>query len=269
MQVRRRGRGRHRPAARSGEPPGGEESVYLYGHHAIEAWIDARPQRIHTVYCESRTTDAARRLVERARAAGIAVHAAAPDQIAARAPGKRHQGLVAACAPFPHAALDDLLATGSRLLVVVDQLQDPHNLGAIMRSAEAVGAGGLIMPKDHCVDVTPVVETAAAGASAWLPVARVTNLVRAVDSLKAAGYWIAGLAARAEKDLFDFEPPSRTALVVGGEAGMRPLLGRQLDFAIGIPMRGHSESLNASVAAAVAMFVLFGRRDSDAEAADD
>ena len=264
MRARNRDHGRGRPPgrqdgrqdgrrARGSGPADGDR---IYGTHAIEAWIEARPERIRMLFFDSQGGEATRRSVARARAAGVAVQPATSDDIAERAASKRHQGLVAECSPFPYVEIEDVIAAQPQLVVVVDQLQDPHNLGAILRSAEAVGAGGLVTPKDHCVGVTAVAEAASAGASAWLPVARVINVARALTQLKDGGYWIVGLAANAAEDVFAFKPPERVVLLVGGESGIRPLVAKQVDFELSIPMRGHTESLNASVAAAVGMYAL-------------
>lgn len=256
----------HTQARRHGRPHAGgraprergsaDAADRIYGQHTVAAWIEAQPARLRTLFFDADGGDPVRRIVARARAAGVAVQALPGDAIAERAGGRRHQGLVADCSPFPYAEVEAVLAPRPRLLVVVDQLHDPHNLGAILRSAEAVGAGGLIAPKDNCVGVTAVAEAAAAGTSAWLPVARVTNLARALTRLKEAGYWIVGLSAAAGSDIFAFDAPEHVALLVGGEAGLRPLVARQVDFELAIPMRGHAESLNASVAAAVALYAL-------------
>lgn len=257
MRDRTKFRGHGRPAGAPRDRSGNStEANRIYGNHAVAAWIESRPQRIRTLYFDAQAGDPARRLVAQARASGVAVQSASPDDIAERAASKRHQGLVAECAPFPYVEIEDLIANRPQLVVVVDQLHDPHNLGAILRSAEGVGAGGLVAPKDNCVGVTAVAEASSAGASAWQPVARVTNLARALTQLKDAGFWIAGLSAGAAQDIFTFDPPEQVALLVGGEAGIRPLVARQVDFELAIPMRGHTESLNASVAAAVALYAL-------------
>ena len=145
-------------------------------------------------------------------------------------------------------------------MLLADRIQDPHNLGAILRTAEAVGAGAVLIPKDGSVGVTATVEVAAAGAAALVPVGRITNAARALQQLKEAGYWTVGLIARSGIDLYQFDPPERVVVVVGGETGMRPLVAKHCDFAVSIPMRGKVESLNASVATAVVLYELARRR---------
>lgn len=228
----------------------------LHGAHVIGEWLRARPSRIRVLLHDNRGSAEQRTVLDLAQAAGVATRAVSGDEIERHAASKRHQGLVAECAPFPYAELDDLLPQAARLLVIVDQLQDPHNLGALIRTAAAAGAGALIAPKDGCVGVTPAVEAASAGCSAWLPICRVTNLVRSLDQLKEAGYWTVGLMPRAETNLYRFEPPDKIALVLGGEGGVRPLVARQFDFTVSIPMSERVESLNASVAGALAMYQL-------------
>lgn len=167
-----------------------------------------------------------------------------------------HQGVIADTVPFPYAELVDVLQRTPRLLVVGDQIQDPHNLGAVLRTAEAVGAGGLIVPKDGSVPVTPVVEASAAGAAARVAVCRVTNIARTLETLKQHGYWSIGLVPKGGVDLYDLDVPERAVVVIGGEAGMRPLVAKRCDFAVSIPMFGQIESLNASVAAAIVLYEL-------------
>ncbi len=262
--MKHRSRG-HRPGGRN-EPRRERktsEANRVFGAHVVEAWLTANPQRLQTLYFDARAGEPAARLVALARAAGIPVQSAEADEIAERAGHKRHQGLVADCAPFPYFEIEDVLAREPRLVVVADRIQDPHNLGAILRTAEAVGAGALITPKDHCVAVTAVAEAASAGTSAWLPVVRATNLSRALTQLKEAGLWVVGLGADADLDIFTFNAPDRVALLVGGESGVRPLVEKQVDFRVSIPMRGRAESLNASVAAAIGMYAIAGRWGDD------
>lgn len=191
-----------------------------------------------------------------ATAAGVALQPSDSQSLTALAGTVRHQGVVALVAPFPYAEFDRLIERMPRLLVMADQMQDPHNLGALVRTAEAAGAGGVIIPKDGSVAITATVEAAAAGAAALVPVCRVTNAVRTLQTLKERGYWSVGLIPRHGTDLYRLECPDRVVVVVGGETGMRPLVAKHCDFATSIPMFGQVESLNASVAVAIILYEL-------------
>jgi 23S rRNA (guanosine2251-2'-O)-methyltransferase len=139
----------------------------------------------------------------------------------------------------------------------VDNVQDPRNLGALLRTARAAGAGGVVLPRDRSVGVTSVVAVASAGTLFGLPIVRVPNLVRAMNSLKAFGFWLVGLVPSSPRSLFELDAPDRVALVVGSEgSGLRPLVQRTCDLEVAIPMAPGVESLNVSVAAGVALFEL-------------
>ena len=195
-------------------------------------------------------------VIRLATAAGIPVRSSNTAALATLAATARHQGIAASTEPFPYAELAAVVATHPALLIVADQLQDPHNLGALLRTAAATGVGGVILPKDGSVAVTPTVEAAAAGAAAAVPICRVTNLVRTLGMLKESSYWTLGLAPRASQDLFALDPPRPVVVVLGGETGLRSLVASQCDFLVSIPMFGVVESLNASVAAAVVLYEL-------------
>ncbi len=222
--------------------------------HAVGAWLEVAPSHLRLVRFDPASGPRPTRLVDAARAAGIAVAPCPGARLTALAGTRRHQGVVAETSPFPYAALDALLARHPRLLLLADQIQDPQNLGALIRSGDAVGAGGLLLPKDHGVSVTATVEMAAAGAAAFLPVCRVSNVHRALRLLQESGMWVVGLSPRAATSVYDCTLPDRLVLVVGGEAGMRPLVERTCDLVVSIPMQGRVESLNVSVAAAIALF---------------
>jgi len=229
----------------------------IYGMHAVVEWLNTAPTRIRVLYCDAGALEHTAALRGSAAAAGVPVQMCPSHTLAKLANTTRHQGVVAECQAFPYVGLDAVLTRHARLLVLADQLQDPHNLGAVIRTAEAVGAGALIVPKDGSVGVTPVVEAAAAGAAALLPVCRVTNVGRTLAEVKEAGYWTVGLTPRVGRDLFEFDAPERVVMVLGGETGIRPLVARQCDFLVSIPMAGRVESLNASVAAAVTLYQLW------------
>lgn len=180
--------------------------------------------------------------------------------------GTRHQGVVALAAARGYAEIEDLLS-GARqkqelpFLIMLDQVEDPHNLGSILRSAEAAGAHGVIIPRRRTVGLTTTVARAAAGALEYIPVARVTNLSRAIDSLKAEGIWVVGTDSQGEKEAFaaDFTVP--LVLVLGSEGkGLSPLVKRHCDFTVRLPMRGRINSLNVATAATVLMYEIVRQR---------
>ncbi len=178
-----------------------------------------------------------------------------------------HQGLVLRVEPFAYAEFEDLLqrwrdAGDPGFFLVLDGLTDPHNVGAVLRSAEAAGCHGVITAKDRACPITPVVDRAAAGALAHLPLCQVTNISRTLEQLKEEQCWIFGLAGEeGATPLFQADLSGSLALVVGSEgSGLRPNVRKHCDVLLGIPMRGEVSSLNASVAAAIALFEVVRRR---------
>ena len=179
------------------------------------------------------------------------------DRIAGTA---AHQGVVALGAAGQHADLEDLLP-GARLLAVLDGIEDPHNLGAIIRTAHAAGADGIVTPERRAAGLTETVAKAAAGALEHLPVARVANVSQTLEKLKARGFWIYGLDERGDQDydLVDYAEP--TAIVLGSEGkGLHELVRRHCDFLVRIPLAGKISSLNVSVAAGIVLFEWKRRR---------
>jgi 23S rRNA (guanosine2251-2'-O)-methyltransferase len=202
-----------------------------------------------------------------ARERQVPVEEVDPRTIDERAEGLVHQGVVALAPPFPYARLDDVLARAEAageapLLVALDGVTDPHNLGSIARTAEAVGAHALLVPSRRAAGVTTTAEKAAAGALAHLPVVEVTNLVRTLEELHRRGVWSLGLDGDADTDLADHPLASEPCvLVVGAEgAGLARLTRERCDALVRLPMRGRVASLNASVAAGVALYELLRRR---------
>ncbi|NMB19404.1 MAG: 23S rRNA (guanosine(2251)-2'-O)-methyltransferase RlmB [Firmicutes bacterium] len=179
--------------------------------------------------------------------------------------GANHQGVLAQIAGISYVELDDLLAKGrdgdwAPFLVLLDGIQDPHNLGSIMRSGEAMGVDGVIIPKRRAVPVTQTVMKASAGAANYVPVCRVGNLATTIDTLKQAGYWIVG-ADMEGSTCFTQDLTGPIALVIGSEgAGLSRLVKDKCDFLSSVPMRGAINSLNASVAAALLMFEVVRQR---------
>jgi 23S rRNA (guanosine2251-2'-O)-methyltransferase len=181
---------------------------------------------------------------------------------------QNHQGVLAYVAAYQYAELDDLFAAAERkneppFFLLLDEIEDPHNLGSIMRTADAVGAHGIIIPKRRAVGLTATVAKASTGAIEYIPVVRVTNMARTIDDLKERGVWIAGTDAKGKDDYRRLDGTMPLGLVIGSEGkGMGRLIRDKCDFLIHLPMAGKVTSLNASVAAALLMYEVYRKRHS-------
>lgn len=177
-----------------------------------------------------------------------------------------HQGVLAYVAAYQYAELDDLFTAAEKkneapFFLLLDEIEDPHNLGSIMRTADAVGAHGIIIPKRRAVGLTATVAKSSTGAIEYIPVVRVTNMARTIDELKERGVWIAGTDAKESEDYRQFDGTLPLGLVIGSEGkGMGRLIREKCDFLIRLPMVGHVTSLNASVAAALLMYEVHRKR---------
>ncbi|HVG97791.1 MAG TPA: 23S rRNA (guanosine(2251)-2'-O)-methyltransferase RlmB, partial [Chloroflexota bacterium] len=238
--------------------PGAPAEDVRWGTHAVEEALRAgRVQRL-LLQDDAASRQRLRALADAAHHAGTPITYAPPALLTARAGTDRHQGAVAESRPFVYAALPDLLgAAGDEplLLLALDGVEDPQNLGAILRSADGAGVHGVILPEHRAAGITGAVARASAGAADHVPVARVVNLPRALDQLKAAGVWVYGLdAAGAEAyDRADYARP--VVLVAGAEGkGLSRLVGERCDLLLRIPLHGRVASLNVSVAASLALF---------------
>jgi len=252
------------------------ERILVAGPNAVEAVLEAASRlgrtrdshdaplttiaAVHRVYLEDTASGRPQRLAHRAHETGIAVSMVGKGECD-RMAGARCQGVAAEVA-YAHADLDDILARPG-LIVFLDSVSDPHNLGAILRSAEAAGAAAVVIPERRAAQINATVMRVSAGAAVFLPVARVTNLVRAIQRAKDADFWVIGLAADGQAlvpragTADDPRAGDRLGLVVGGEGeGMHRLVTESCDEIARLPMRGRVESLNASVAAALAIYRL-------------
>ena len=176
-----------------------------------------------------------------------------------------HQGVALKVEPFPYADLVDVLAelkgNNEGLILVLDSVQDPHNLGALIRSAACAGAHAVVIPKDRAAGVTAAAEKASAGAAGTIPVAQVTNISQALQELKKAGFWIYGADGSARHTLYQQDLSGPVALVIGGEGeGIRPLVRKGCDEVVSIPLQGGVNSLNASVAGGIFLFEVVRQR---------
>lgn len=175
--------------------------------------------------------------------------------------GGAHQGVAARVGPYPYSSLKEILATTEPLVIVLDSVTDPHNLGAVLRAADGAGASGVVLPKDRAVGVTSAAVKASAGASEHVPVARETNLRRALEKMKEAGMWVYALEEAEATAYTDLELSGPVAFVLGSEGrGIRRLVREGCDGAVSIPMRGAVSSLNVSVAAAVLLYEAMQQR---------
>ncbi|MEH7235974.1 23S rRNA (guanosine(2251)-2'-O)-methyltransferase RlmB [Bacillus sp. JJ1562] len=178
-----------------------------------------------------------------------------------------HQGVVAQVAAYEYAEVDDILALAKErneapFIILLDELEDPHNLGSILRTADAVGAHGVIIPKRRAVGLTATVAKASTGAIEYIPVARVTNLARTIDELKDRGVWIVGTDAKGKEDYRNVDGKMPIGLVIGSEGrGMGRLVKEKCDFLLNLPMEGKVTSLNASVAASLLMYEVYRKRN--------
>ncbi|HYD41060.1 MAG TPA: 23S rRNA (guanosine(2251)-2'-O)-methyltransferase RlmB [Anaeromyxobacter sp.] len=240
----------------------------VYGMNPVRELLRAEGDGPSELWlAEGGTRGAAFAALEReARARGARVRTAPRAQLDKLAGTDRHQGVVATVADFRYAEVPDLLARADAagaapLVLVLDGVEDPHNLGAIIRSVHALGGHGVVIPKDRAVGVTPVVAKTSAGAVERCSIARVVNVAKAVEKLKESGVWSVALAQDAERPLSSLDLRGPTALVLGSEGtGLRPLVRRTCDFEAKIPMPGELESLSVSAAAAIAMYEVSRQR---------
>src|ERR1700690_1768572 len=240
---------------------------FVYGLHAVSAALERAPERVLELWIAGARDDARTRdLNERAARAGVHVHAASADALSKLVGDVVHQGAVAAMRPLKGWDEHDLTEglnqlTVDPLLLILDGVTDPHNLGACLRTADAAGAHAVVIPKDRAATVDGVVRKVAAGAAEFIPVASVTNLARTLSMLKERGIWVVGTDSEAQQPLYAADLKRPLAMVLGAEgSGMRRLTRDSCDFLVRIPMAGHLQSLNVSVAAGVALFEVSRQR---------
>jgi 23S rRNA (guanosine2251-2'-O)-methyltransferase len=232
--------------------------TFIGGFHAVIAALeDGTTKPVEVLLAQHRQDERSRRVAELAREGGIPLRLVPKGELDLAAPELRHQGVLAAMPAQSFTGEDalDLPATPDKLILVLDGVQDPHNLGACLRTAEAAGVHAVIVPKDRAAGLSAVVRKAAAGAAERVPLITVTNLARTLDRLRDLGYWITGLAGEADADLFEADLSGPRVLVLGAEGeGLRRLTKEHCHQLVRIPMAGKAESLNVSVAAAVCLY---------------
>lgn len=250
-------------------PVDSEDKDLIYGRHSVLSALEGDRQ-LNRVWITSRLRYDPRfhSLLSQAKANGTVIDEVEIHRLNHVTSGSNHQGVAAQVAPYAYIDLADLVAqakaaTEAPVIVIADSITDPHNLGAIIRTAEAFGAQGLVIPQRRAAGVTSTVIKVAAGAGEHLPISRVVNLSRALEELKEAGFWIYGTVAGSGKPLHTIDFKGAVGLVIGSEGeGMSLLTQRGCDELVTIPLAGKTASLNASVAAAIALYETFRQRGS-------
>jgi 23S rRNA (guanosine2251-2'-O)-methyltransferase len=242
----------------------------LTGIHAVKEALEAGRPIDRIAIAKGRQDTRVEEIVQLARKQGVPVRFEDRGQLDRLANSKDHQGVVALAAARAAASLEDILAHANAtapgqlgLIVLLDGVEDPHNLGAIIRTALAAGAHGVVIPERRAAGLTDTVARASAGALAHLPVAKVTNLVRTMEELKEAGYWLVGLDEQGDKNYTEVDYTSPVGIVLGSEGqGLHELTRKRCDFVVSLPTTGPVKSLNVSVAAGVVLFEALRQRNA-------
>ena len=239
----------------------------IYGIHAVESALKHRPEGVLQLWVlQGRADKRVNKLLDLAKQGGISVQSISSDKMKKKCSDGSHQGVAADVRVIKakQTALEDIVSKpGGLLLLILDEVQDPHNIGACLRSADAAGVDAVIVCKNRSPGITAVVRKVACGAADTVPFIQVTNLARAMELLHDNDVWIVGTAGETDNSLYDLNVSQRMALVMGAEEkGMRRLTRENCDELIYIPMRGSVESLNVSVATGVSLFEI--RRKIDA-----
>ena len=264
MSENRRPAGRKTPPRRADRFAQREETEevegQLEGRNAVSEALKSG-RTIDTIFVADGDIDKGlQRLAAQAKEAGAVVVSVDRRKLDAMSYTRAHQGIIALAAAHEYATIDDILAEAAArgqapLIVICDELSDPHNLGAILRSAECAGAHGVIIPKRRSVGLTATVAKASAGAVEYMKVARVTNINSAISELKDKGVWVFGTAAEGSIPMYQADLSGPAAIVIGNEGdGMSPLVRKNCDVMVSIPMAGRISSLNASAAASILLY---------------
>jgi len=241
----------------------------MYGLHAVLHLLKVHPKKVKELYLVGEVQDVKfQEIVTVSHDFAIPLHALQKKQMDTLVPNAVHQGVAARFivqAPMDEYDLMDLLQniSGPPFLLILDSVQDPHNLGAAIRVADAAGVHAIIVPKDKSVGLTAVVRKVASGAAETLPFVQVTNLVRTIEMLKKEGIWVMGLAGEATKNVYEHDLTGPLAIILGAEgSGLRRLTREHCDHLLFIPMLGYVESLNVSTATAVCLYEAIRQRKS-------
>jgi len=233
---------------------------FVYGIHAVEALLERQPERfIEAFALKGRQDERLGSVISNLQSVGISIQFVLRKTLDERAEGGSHQGIVVKMKPgkrLDESDLDELIAESDNpLLLILDGITDPHNLGACLRSADAAGATAVVIPKDRSVAINPTVRKVACGAAETMPLIEVTNLARAIRHIQEKGVWVVGTAGEAETMLYQQDLKGPMAIVMGAEGkGMRRLTRECCDQLVKLPMAGSVSSLNVSVATGICLF---------------
>lgn len=244
-----------------------ERADLIYGRHTVSAALES-DRTVNRVWVTSRLRYSSQfyTLLQAAKSQGTVIDEVSPQRLSQITNHANHQGIAAQIAPYQYLELTDLIAQAKQksdkpVIVAIDGVTDPHNLGAIIRTAESIGAQGIVIPQRRSVGITSTVVKVAAGALETFPVSRVVNLSQALEELKQSGFWIYGTAANADKPVHTASFDGAIVLVVGAEGeGLSVLIQRNCDVLVSIPLKGRTPSLNASVATGMALYEIYRQR---------
>ena len=229
------------------------KSRVIYGLRPLNEYLRTQPETIETIY--ALRLQKTERLIQYAQQFHIPIQYESAAFLDALTQGGNHQGITAQVRPFKYAVLTDLIQSSIDCILVLDEILDPRNLGALLRTAESANVGGVILTKRRSAPLSASAEKAAAGATAYLPICRVGNLQQALMTLKQSNFWLVGLSPQATQTVYDLDMHRKVAFVLGGEGkGIRPLVQNTCDYLISIPMEGQVSSLNVSVAGAIVLY---------------
>lgn len=232
--------------------------MILYGIHPVRQALETTPAKIQRiVVARGKSSARLQEIIDQARSLRVPVQFEPLPALDRKSGRARHQNVLAEMTPTSLMSLEEILTTNPTRLLIADGVEDPRNLGALLRTAEAAGVEGVLLPARHSAGITPVVVQSSAGAALNLKAGRMSNTVRTLEQLKEAGFWSVGLDMRGSENAGPLDRSLQWVIVVGGESrGLRPLVRRHCDFLLRLPMLGKVESLNLSVAAGILMYRL-------------
>jgi 23S rRNA (guanosine2251-2'-O)-methyltransferase len=240
------------------------QNLWIYGINPVAEALRSDRCRMREIrVAHGRGLKGLEEIINKADSKGIPMKKVERSQLDALTKRAPHQGVVGFIEQFTYADLDEILLgnEGDPLLLILDGIEDPGNLGALIRSADACVVWGVIIPKDRAAGITPAVAKSSAGAVFHIPLVRVTNIASTISKIKERGIWVAGAAAEAPTEIYDHDLAIPLVVVIGGEGrGIRPLVKRECDLLASIPMQGKVNSLNASVAGAIILYEVLRQR---------